>query len=1796
MLRRRRKQMRTRRSFLRAHQLEQLEDRRLLAVTTPTLGTSTDLVFNSDGDVDVLTFSVGSTGLLQHNNAGGYFNSSVDLDASVPGDQTREVNAITSLTYTDAGANDAITFEGVNPFSFGSADVSVMAGTITVNTNASIASTDGALAFYAGQSISLKSGSSLTTVDGGITLEANVSGTSPGVSNGINAVSATLESSGTGDLLLVGVGGLDGGAGVNFDGDIRSTSTDVDAGTITIDGVGGAATNSLRIGVALTGSVTSAIGDILVTGTGGASTLNSSYGIYTRAVFTSTGTDANAATITLNGYGGGVGSSNFNAGVRVDQNSDFTSGYGNITITGQGGLVGRGVDLFGFRQIASTGIGESAARVTIDGSGGISSNFGSMYGVYLESNGVITSVDGAIAINGRGGISDTGDQNHGVYSVRGSVSSTGVGPYAASIDINGSGGSGDDEHVGVRLGILSSQIPTVVTSVDGPITISGHGGSGLDDRHRGIELFQGVRISSSGFGPDAATITIDGEGGTGDGSFFNNAGVYADRSEVTSVSGTIHVSGRGGVGGGRAGNGVELSGSILSSTGVGADAATIHIEGTGGQGNSGHGVSLATTATSIDGDITVLGLAGVGSSAGILMEGGTIASTGTGTDAARITMVGEGSIGSFSRGVHMQGNSSLTSVDGDIAITGRGGGGTSGSNYGLYLPRYSISSTGIGPNAARITLDGTGGSVSGTTHGIYLAGVGTLTSVDGDVRLTGQAGNANSSGIWVENGAVISSTGIGPNAARINFEGTGPLSIVGTNTEISSVDGDILIAADENNRVSIASPILSKGTGLDAATVTVVGRAVSNSGSIASIDGAILLVGTEEGVSMRGPISSTGNGPDAATITINGVVGDGVNGNHGVDVSGSITSIDGDVSISGTGGLRNGVQILSDLTVENASVAISGTSYAVNAYGVQVSSLGSITTGSGSLYLDGDGNGPERDLFIASVVGGPNAIGDIVINADSADFRSTASIQSSGAVAFRPRTPTTTIGLGGGSGELNLADDELTTLVDGFSSITIGDVAGGTGTVDIDTAVFVDPITIAGGTFNDHSGSDIDAGVNPVTLIGSLAPGQSPGILVVTGELTLTEGDGLALEIGGANPGELPSDHDQVDVTGSITIGPNVTLDVSSFGGYTPLPDQQFVIVNNDGSDSIVGTFAGLPEGAILSNFMGLGLNATISYLGLDAATGNDIVLTVSDILPPKYDFGAATFAVDEGNVASTTLVVAVTRSQETSIPTSVDVVLTGDTAVAGSDFTAGPITVNFEIGETTRFVPIEILGDLGVEADESINLSLANFSDNGEAGAIQPTATLTITNDDFLGGLVFDDLDNDGGFDPSDGDAGIEGVEMLLVDEATNDVISTESTDASGRYVFAVTVPAGSYKIVQNVDEAADLSLLDGKETAGVNGGAVDNSQDRNEITGIEIGGSVSPNEQSVDYLFAEIGGSDLYGTTWIDFNNDGEIDFGETGVFGASVTLSGTDDRGNPVDKTMLTMADGSYAFIELRPGTYTIQQTQPITLDDGQESLGVVNDLEVPTAIGDSGYVDGNDKFSGIQLVPKSEGDRYNFGERPLPGDQIGGSSTASIGFWHNNMGQALIRSLNTGSSSTQLGDWLAATFPNMYGPGAFYDAASGDDQDMNLTDKTNAEIADIFRYLHKRNAKTAVAGGPPKVDAQVLALALATYVTSETLAGGTVAVDYGFVTSSDGIAYQQFDVLSVLSLEEATSLGLSPDGTGHVTIIEILSTIDAQSTSGLLYDSDASGSVDQFELLLRVLANDLLDAINQGSDIG
>jgi uncharacterized delta-60 repeat protein len=298
----------------------------------------------------------------------------------------------------------------------------------------------------------------------------------------------------------------------------------------------------------------------------------------------------------------------------------------------------------------------------------------------------------------------------------------------------------------------------------------------------------------------------------------------------------------------------------------------------------------------------------------------------------------------------------------------------------------------------------------------------------------------------------------------------------------------------------------------------------------------------------------------------------------------------------------------------------------------------------------------------------------------------------------------------------------------------------------------------------------------------------------------------------------------------------------------------------------------------------------------------------------------------------------------------------------------------------------------------------------------------------------------------------------------------------------------------------------------------------------------------------------SSLSGIVWEDFNNDGQVDFGEKGIAGVTITLTGTDDLGNPINVTQTTDADGAYVFLNLRPGNYYLTETPPAGYTQGIDTVGTAG-----------GSLSATDQFL-IPLGPQVNGLNYNFGEQPAATGSVKKGQAAGIGFWNNTKGQALIKALpvvtNADGSVTSLANWLAATLPHMFG---VYAGSN------NLAGQSNAYVAALFQ-------QDFVLKGV-KLDAQVLATALNVYATNATLDSTKVAAPYGFTVSGDGLG------------AAAVSIGGDGDAFGvanntTMTVMDLLVATDAQSVNGVLYNGNATK---------RSHAYDVYTAINQAGGL-
>ena len=304
------------------------------------------------------------------------------------------------------------------------------------------------------------------------------------------------------------------------------------------------------------------------------------------------------------------------------------------------------------------------------------------------------------------------------------------------------------------------------------------------------------------------------------------------------------------------------------------------------------------------------------------------------------------------------------------------------------------------------------------------------------------------------------------------------------------------------------------------------------------------------------------------------------------------------------------------------------------------------------------------------------------------------------------------------------------------------------------------------------------------------------------------------------------------------------------------------------------------------------------------------------------------------------------------------------------------------------------------------------------------------------------------------------------------------------------------------------------------------------------------------------------ITGEVFVDVNQNGLYDANEPGIDGVVIELldefgaAVLDDLGNPITAT--TTGGGFYLFEDLDIGTYQLHEIQPSGVDDGAELLGSLG-----------GTIPANDT---MQLaIERTDATDYVFAEL---GQQVTSGDTATIGFWHNKHGQALIT-----QGGTALAQWLSANFDNVFGD-EFVGAGGSD-------------VAQFFNdQLFKQKGKKS--NGPAKVDAQFMAVALATYFTSSNLAGN-VAGDYGFNVTDTGIGTR---VVNVGSGGAAFSVANDTD----VTIMQLLQATNAltdlpDGISGFahIYDQDGDGQIDEFEALLRVMANDVYSTINEQGDI-
>lgn len=206
----------------------------------------------------------------------------------------------------------------------------------------------------------------------------------------------------------------------------------------------------------------------------------------------------------------------------------------------------------------------------------------------------------------------------------------------------------------------------------------------------------------------------------------------------------------------------------------------------------------------------------------------------------------------------------------------------------------------------------------------------------------------------------------------------------------------------------------------------------------------------------------------------------------------------------------------------------------------------------------------------------------------------------------------------------------------------------------------------------------------------------------------------------------------------------------------------------------------------------------------------------------------------------------------------------------------------------------------------------------NSSAGYLG--ADFGYTGNGSLGDLVWLDIDATGGATQGPGEAGLPGVDVTLVWAGFDGDLSTiadnitypiDTTDAAGAYGFT-RLPAGPYRVTV---DAADLPAgttptydLDGTTSAG------------------EITTSLTAGQNRTNADFSYAGTGSIGDRVWLDRDNDGVFDAGETGLGGVDVDVTwfggdGVPGGGDDVVFSTTTDADGNYLVDHLPAGNHRV-----------------------------------------------------------------------------------------------------------------------------------------------------------------------------------------------------------------------------------------------------------------------------------
>jgi autotransporter-associated beta strand protein len=510
-------------------------------------------------------------------------------------------------------------------------------------------------------------------------------------------------------------------------------------------------------------------------------------------------------------------------------------------------------------------------------------------------------------------------------------------------------------------------------------------------------------------------------------------------------------------------------------------------------------------------------------------------------------------------------------------------------NSGVIYAYQNVTTGGSPANSDAMVLDVPTLDLNGQ-EGIILA----------STRLNSGGGNTSNGGLII-NSTITNGTGLtigdgqGGLLGYVVLGGSGSNSYTG-NTTINGA----LVRLGKSISDSIGDIVLNLGAVYDG------GNQIADTANVTINGGTFYL-------------NATANSGSATSETIGNLTMTGGTVSSGQGNSNSF-SLTGDLNM--TGGVIN-MPTAAKFNVAGSSTLAGGV---LNIGRSSNATFNSKTALAGPLNIINTTSGTYTPITIApgnsgSVMGGQLELsGDVTFtgngsNANTVTIAAPTGAGPQGVVALNG-TRTFTIGNGAAAADLHVEAP----LIDGPSQG--GLIKEGAGTLRLSgdntftgaTSVNDGTLLIAGSSL---SAVTVNGGIlggngsisNSVTIGGSgvLAPGESVGI-IGTGDLFLSgAGATIAMEIGGAGPGQ----YDQVNVTGGVNLDGNGQIEITLLS-FVPQPSEVYFLILNDGVDAISGTLAGLAQG---DTFDSGGYTWQVSYVGDSGAGtftgGNDLALQV---------------------------------------------------------------------------------------------------------------------------------------------------------------------------------------------------------------------------------------------------------------------------------------------------------------------------------------------------------------------------------------------------------------------------------------------------------------------------------------------------------------------------------------------------------------------------------------------------------